>query len=76
MPLDQLPGVPGGGYEAKIQHWRGFQTFCRSDYLRETTPARTRAVVTADRDLAGRVQEDGAMVMTPIELGVWLETVN
>ena len=31
MPLDQLPGVPGGGYEAKIQHWRGFQTFCRSD---------------------------------------------
>lgn len=45
-------------------------------YLRETTPARTRAVVTADRDLAGRVQEDGAMVMTPIELGVWLETVN
>ena len=35
MPLDQLPGVPGGSYEAKIQHWRGFQTFCRSDYFRE-----------------------------------------
>lgn len=33
MPLDQLPGVLGGDYEARIQHWRGFQTFCRADYV-------------------------------------------
>lgn len=62
-------------------HFSGGQGRDRADdrisayvrYRHETAPEQPRAVVTADRALAGRVQEAGAMVMTPIELGMLLE---
>lgn len=65
-------------------HFSGGQGRDRADdriaahvlHLREASPEHPRAVVTADRALAGRVREAGSLVMTPIELGIWLESVS